>query len=340
MFTCLYDLQKAYDSVEYAVLLDRLFEVGVNGRTWRLLRSWYDGAECQVKYGGSLSESFVVGRGVKQGSILSPTLFLMVMDPLLKALESSRLGLSVNNHFAGAFIHADDFRTLCTSMDTLNQQMSFVKQFTESNFLKLNVAKCEIVVFGSVRGKKEMTDLEMVVEDAVIPVSSEGKCLGYWWRGDLFAARSVEENIGKARRSFFHYGSIGVFQGDLSPLSSRSVIETCVIPVLLYGAENWIMTEQLVKRVDSFLGEMAKRAVKWPKHHSNTAALVVLDMESARARLLVMKLGFLRRRMMDDGVGVGAAMMSAMCDDVESTCLVRSVESWRRCWGRALLMRF
>ena len=70
-----------------------------------------------MKYGGSLSESFVVGRGVKQGSILSPTLFLMVMDPLLKALESSRLGLSVNNHFAGAFIHADDIRTLCTSMD-------------------------------------------------------------------------------------------------------------------------------------------------------------------------------------------------------------------------------
>ena len=66
------------------------------------------------------------------------------------------------------------------------------------------------------------------------------------------------------------------------------------------------------------LREMAKRAVKWPKHHSNTAALVALDMESARAQLLVMKLGFLRRRMMDDGVGVGAAMMSAMCDDVES----------------------
>ena len=50
-----------------------------------------------------------------------------------------------------------------------------------------------------------------------------------------------------------------------------------MIPVLLYGAENWIMTEQLVKRVDSFLGEMAKRAVKWPKHHSNTAALVALE---------------------------------------------------------------
>ena len=47
-----------------------------------------------------------------------------------------------------------------------------------------------------------------------------------------------------------------------------------------------------------------------------------MGMESAAAAL-VTKLGFLRRKMLDDGVGVGAAMMSAMCDDVESTCLVK-----------------
>ena len=35
---CLYDLQKAYDSVEYSVLLNRMFEVGINGRTWRLVK--------------------------------------------------------------------------------------------------------------------------------------------------------------------------------------------------------------------------------------------------------------------------------------------------------------
>ena len=36
---------------------------------------------------------------------------------------------------------------------------------------------------------------------------------------------SVDENVKRARRTFFHYGSIGVFQGDLSPLSSRSILE-------------------------------------------------------------------------------------------------------------------
>ena len=49
MHMCLYDLQKAFDSVEYPVLLKRLFEAGVNGKTWRLLRNWYEGARCQVR---------------------------------------------------------------------------------------------------------------------------------------------------------------------------------------------------------------------------------------------------------------------------------------------------
>ena len=55
------------------------------------------------------------------------------------------------------------------------------------------------------------------------------------------ANRAVEEGIKEVRRTFFHYGAIGVFQGDLSPLSSRAVVESCVMPVLLYGCENWVL---------------------------------------------------------------------------------------------------
>lgn len=49
------------------------------------------------------------------------------------------------------------------------------------------------------------------------------------------ATKSVEENIAKARHTFFHYGSIGVFLGDISPLLSRSVLESCVMPISLLG---------------------------------------------------------------------------------------------------------
>ena len=56
------------------MLMDKLFEVRVNGKMWRLLRNWYEGGSCCVKIDGRLSATYSVGRGVKQGSVLSPGL--------------------------------------------------------------------------------------------------------------------------------------------------------------------------------------------------------------------------------------------------------------------------
>ena len=76
------------------------------------------------------------------------------------------------------------------------------------------------------------------------------------------ASQSVEENIRRACNSFFHYGSLDAFQEDLSPLSTRFVTETCILPVLLFGSENWIVSGGILEQLERFLGEFAKRALK------------------------------------------------------------------------------
>ena len=65
----------------------------------------------------------------------------------------------------------------------------------------------------------------------------------------------IEHNIIiKARKAFFAYGSIGVYQGAISPPSCRSVVETCVMPIFLYGCENWSLCDSSLKVLNSFLG--------------------------------------------------------------------------------------
>ena len=91
VYMCLFDIQKAFDSIEFNVLFDRLFSTGVNGKTWRLIKSWYQNGFCFVQVNGNVSSTFPVERGVRQSSILSPTLFNIVMDPLLKLLESGQV---------------------------------------------------------------------------------------------------------------------------------------------------------------------------------------------------------------------------------------------------------
>ena len=140
--------------------------------------------------------------------------------------------------------------------------------FVEENFMKLNAKKCEVVEFG------KFDNVSCTVNGSSMTVRDIGKCLGFWWKKDLLASRCISENINKARKAF-GYGSIGAFQGSLRPILSVSIIETCILPSLLYmyGAENWILTPVLIDRLESFQGELANRILCWPiKHHSNTAA--------------------------------------------------------------------
>ena len=85
------------------------------------------------------------------------------------------------------------------------------------------------------------------------------------------------------------------------------------------------MTEGILQQLqlEAVLGKLAKRALRWPKHHSNTATVTTLEMESVRSRLLVRKLVFLKRMMRDGATGIGAAAMRSMVDDVASLCLVK-----------------
>ena len=105
-------------------------------------------------------------------------------------------------------------------------QVVLAKAFADENFLRL-----KLMVF---RDRSGFYTCQ--VEVSVLQAGDVGKCLGYWWiEGDLVATKSVEENIAKARHTLFHYERISVFQGDISPLLSRSVLETCVKLISLLG---------------------------------------------------------------------------------------------------------
>ena len=95
------------------------------------------------------------------------------------------------------------------------------------------------------------------------------------------------------------------------------MLECCVIPILLYEAENWIMAEHLWQKLESFQARLVKRMLRWPEHHSNTAALLAVDASTIRSRALIVKLRFLQRVMKSDHCSLSVQMVLAFSDDGE-----------------------
>ena len=89
---CFLDASKAFDRVKHSVLFDKLVQRGVPGYIMRILCYWYAHQTMCVRWGSSISSSFRVSNGVRQGGILSPHLFNVYVDDLSQILNRCRTG--------------------------------------------------------------------------------------------------------------------------------------------------------------------------------------------------------------------------------------------------------
>ena len=102
-----------------------------------------------VQWEHSLSNSFRVSNGVRQGSVLSPVLFSVYLDGLLDELRESSVGYYWGGHFAGAMCYADDIVLLAPSASALRRMLSICVSYATSHGLVFNVDKTQLICFHS-----------------------------------------------------------------------------------------------------------------------------------------------------------------------------------------------
>ena len=102
-------------------------------------------------------------------------------------------------------------------------------------------------------------------------------------------------------------------------------MESCIIPVLMYVSESWVVNVTLLKRLEPFQAEIGKRILRLPKYTSNNIPLLVLRWPSMCAQILCSKISFLFRTCSDDdGSSLQAQTFAAIAaTDVNSLSIVK-----------------
>ena len=335
-FLCLYDIEKAFDSVEIPILLKQLYSIGINGKLWRLLKHWYSTSSARVKVNGCVSSCFNISGGVKQDSVLSPTLFLIVMDLLLRRMRESEYGLYVRGTYMGGAIHADDLRTTAASSDSVSRQDEVINSFASDSCLKLNTTKFEVVKISPY--SRDMAFVQ--IGNSNISTSSASKCLGVWWNSNLSAQTSVSDNINKARKAFFALGRLGAFQGILNPLSSCSIFETCIIPILLYGSETWLLDSTSLITLESFQHEIGCRILRVPKFYSKLAVRIGLHWPTVATRVLIRKFSFLSKLLSGTKDTISRRVFSSLAmENIYETSIVQQCRMLEANLGTCVLAK-
>ena len=130
-------LRKAFDRVNWVKLLEVLKSIGVDWQDRRLIERLYTGQKARVRLKDGLSEPAVIGCGTRQGCLLSPILFSIYYEAMLRdALSGANEGIRVGGLLIKTVRFADDQATLATSVK--GQQLMMDKmQETAGEYRKM-----------------------------------------------------------------------------------------------------------------------------------------------------------------------------------------------------------
>ncbi|MEO2160307.1 MAG: reverse transcriptase domain-containing protein, partial [bacterium] len=165
VFTCVMDMTKAFDNVKHSMLFQKLIDKGIPGIYIRLLLVMYDKQHANVKWNGTLSESFPIKNGVKQGAVLSAILYCVYVDGLFKTLRRQKSGCWINNEFYGILGYADDLFLLSPTLDGLQDMVktcgSFAKMHNLSFSTNSNPSKCKTKCMAFLKSERTFSNIKL-----------------------------------------------------------------------------------------------------------------------------------------------------------------------------------
>ena len=129
-----------------------LKEMGVSDHLACPLRNLYSGQEATVRTGHGTTEWFQIGKGVRQGYILSPCLFNLYAEYIMRntGLDEAQAGIKIAWRNIINRRYADDTTLMAESEEELKSLLMKVKEESEKPGLKLNIQKIKIMVSGPI----------------------------------------------------------------------------------------------------------------------------------------------------------------------------------------------
>lgn len=166
------DLQKAFDSVDHTRLWETLAKYQLPGQFIEFVRKLYGNASSQVLVNGALTTSFRIFRSVRQGCPLSMLLFSLYVEPLIRQLYDSTMGLMIEGRFYKIMAYADDLTLIVRNNEEFDLVMSIVTDFAIQAAIQINFQKSGFLRFNNcslgpqmIQEKQEFKILGIIIRD-------------------------------------------------------------------------------------------------------------------------------------------------------------------------------
>ena len=228
---CFIDYAKAFDCVDHNKLWEILKDMRIPDHLTCLLRNLYAGQEATVRTGHGTTDWFQIGKGVCQGCILSPCLFNLYAEYIMRnaGLEEVQDRIKISRRNINNLRYADDTTLTAESEEELKSLLMKVKEKSEKVGLKLNYQKTKITASGSITSWQIDGETMETVSDFILGGSkiTAGDDCRHEIKRHLLLGRKVMTNLDRILKS-----------RDITLSTKVRLVRAMVFSVLMYGCES------------------------------------------------------------------------------------------------------
>uniref|UniRef100_A0A4W2HCP5 RNA-directed DNA polymerase n=1 Tax=Bos indicus x Bos taurus TaxID=30522 RepID=A0A4W2HCP5_BOBOX len=287
--------------------------MGIPDHLTCLLRNLYAGQEATVRTGHGTTDWFQIGKGVRQGCILSPCLFNLYAEYIMRnaGLDEAQAGIKIARRNINNLRYADDTTLMAESVEELKSLLMKVKEEGEKAGLKLNIQKTKIMASGPITSWQIDGETAETVADFIFggsKITADGDC-SHEIKRCLLLGRKVMTNLDSILKS-----------RDITLPTKVHLVKAMVFPVVMYRCKSWTIKKAECRRIDAFELWCWRRLLRvpWTARRSNQSILKEISrgcsLEGLMFKLKLQYFGHLMQR----------------ADSFEKTLMLGNIEGRRR----------
>ena len=264
LYFCFIDFTKAFDMVKHDQLWLVMLEMGFPPHLVQLLRNLYSQQRAAVRTANRISKWFRVKKGVRQGCNLSPCLFNILAEQVMrKALQGFNGGFKIGGRVINNLRYADDIVLLTTSKEDMQELVNRVDQTAREYNMFINAAKTKVMTnTGEVMGT--------IVQGGKLEQVDSFVYLGSRISNSADNTSDVRSRLGMGMGVMIKLSKLWKNK-SISNNTKIRLVKALVWSVTTYGCEAWTLKKDEEKRIQAFENKCIRKMLRisWTQFLTN-----------------------------------------------------------------------
>ena len=256
------DSSKAFDKLVHSGLFRKLLMRAVPLTFLFVLMYWYGGLMCTVRWDNALSSEFQINAGVRQGGVLSPLLYCIYIDDLVRRLSLTKVGCYIMGLFYGVMIYADDLAILAPSRAGLQILMDVCTEYGLDWDISFNPKKSQTMVIGP---NHKVTPAPVSLSGGMVSWVKSFKYLGVTIQSYKVFQCEITDTVKKFYRAL---NSLLRFRSQPSDVVQIHLLMTHCAPILTYGIEVKQLNRESCQLIKVAYNSIFRRVMHYRRNES------------------------------------------------------------------------